>query len=63
MNVIIAFLTVFNLNEDSNPNLCDAGAVRHQLSYQASWEQVVVGENDECQLSNGDCVTEKKCGY
>ena len=23
----------------------------------------VVGENDECQLSNGDLTTEKKCGY
>ena len=23
----------------------------------------VVGENVECQLSNGDCTTEKKCGY
>ena len=23
----------------------------------------VVGENDECQLSNGDCTAEKKCGY
>ena len=23
----------------------------------------VVGEDDECQLSNGDCPTEKKCGY
>ena len=23
----------------------------------------VVGENDECQLSNGDCTTEMKCGY
>ena len=23
----------------------------------------VVGENDECQLSNGGCTTEKKCGY
>ena len=23
----------------------------------------VVGENDECQLSNGDCTTEKKRGY
>ena len=22
----------------------------------------VVGENDECQLSNGDCTTEKKYG-
>ena len=23
----------------------------------------VVGENDECQLSSGDCTTERKCGY
>ena len=23
----------------------------------------VVGDNDKCQLSNGDCKTEKKCGY
>ena len=23
----------------------------------------VVRENDEFQLSNGDCTTEKKCGY
>ena len=23
----------------------------------------VVGKNDECQLSNGDCTTEKNCGY
>ena len=23
----------------------------------------VVGENDECRLSNGGCTTEKKCGY
>ena len=23
----------------------------------------VVGENDECQSSNGNCTTEKKCGY
>ena len=23
----------------------------------------VVRDNDECQLSNGDCTTEKKCGY
>ena len=23
----------------------------------------VVGENAECQLSNGDCTTEKNCGY
>ena len=25
---------------DSNPDLCDAGAVLHQLSYQANWELV-----------------------
>ena len=31
-----------NLNGDSNPDLCDAGAVLHQLNYQANWEQVVV---------------------
>ena len=30
------------LNGDSNPDLCDAGAVLHQLSYQANWEQVDV---------------------
>ena len=23
----------------------------------------VVGENEECQLSNGNCTTERKCGY
>ena len=30
------------LNEDSNPALCDAGAVLHQLSSQANREQVVM---------------------
>ena len=30
------------LNGDSNPDLCDAAAVLHLLSYQANWEQVVV---------------------
>ena len=25
--------------------------------------KTVVRENDECQLSNGNCTTEKKCGY
>ena len=33
------------LNGDSNPDLCDAGAVLHQLSYQANWEQVVVWDD------------------
>ena len=28
------------LNGDSNPDLCDAGAVLYQLSFQANWEQV-----------------------
>ena len=27
---------------DLNPDLCDALAVLYQLSYQASWEQVIV---------------------
>ena len=30
------------LNGGSNPDLCDAGAVLYQLSYQAKWEQVVM---------------------
>ena len=30
------------LNGDWNPDLCDAGALLHQLSYQANWEQVVM---------------------
>ena len=27
------------------------------------FQKMLSGENDECQLSNGDCTTEKKCGY
>ena len=30
------------LNEDSHPDLCDSGAVFHQLSYQANWELIVM---------------------
>ena len=30
-----------SLKTDSNPDLCDAGVVLYQLSYQANWEQVV----------------------
>ena len=30
------------LNCDSNPDLCNAGAVLHRLNYQANWEQVVM---------------------
>ena len=30
------------LNEDLNPDLCDARAVLYQLSYQANWELVVM---------------------
>ena len=30
-----------------NPDLCDAGAVLHQLSYQANWELVVTLVNDK----------------
>ena len=31
-----------NVNGDSNYDLCDAGAVLRQLSFQAKWEQVVM---------------------
>ena len=31
-----------SLNGDSNPDLCDADAVLHQLIYQADWELVVM---------------------
>ena len=31
-----------DLNGDSNHDLCDSGAVLHQLSYQAKWEQMIV---------------------
>ena len=30
------------MNGDSNPDLSDAGAVLHQLSYQANWKQFVM---------------------
>ena len=30
------------LNGDSNPDLCDASAAVHQLSYQANWEVVIM---------------------
>ena len=33
------------LNGDSNPDLCDAGAVLYQWSYQADWELVVMRVN------------------
>lgn len=41
MNPIIAFYNCLSSNEkglkgDSTPDLCDAGAVLHQLSHQAS---------------------------
>ena len=29
------------LNEDSNPDLCDVGAVLHSSGHQANWKQVV----------------------
>ena len=52
MNLIITFSRCLSsnkkrpknsgLNRESNPDLCDAGAVLHQLSYEANWEQVIV---------------------
>ena len=38
-------------------------ALRASLVIHTAISKNVVGENDECQLSNGDCTTEKKCGY
>ena len=32
---------------DLNPDLCDAGAVLHQLSYAANWELVIMHVNDK----------------
>ena len=34
------------LNRDLNPDLCNAGAVLYQLSYQANWEQVIMSKNE-----------------
>ena len=42
MNLIIAvFLLCSGPNGDSNPDLCNALPVLHQLSYQANWVQVI----------------------
>ena len=35
------------LKRNSNPDLCDAGAVLYQLSYQANWELVVMWVDDK----------------
>ena len=32
---------------DSNPDLCDAGAVLYQLSYQPNWVLVIMWVNDK----------------
>ena len=32
---------------DSNPDLCDAGAVLHQLSYHANWGLVIMWVNNK----------------
>jgi len=55
MNLIIAFYHCWSssekglknsgLDDDSNPEPCDTGAVLYQFSYQAYWEQVVVWVN------------------
>ena len=46
MDLIIRFLRCLSSNEKglkrgSNPDLCDAGAVFYQLSYQANWEMQI----------------------
>ena len=33
--------------QDSNPDLCNAGAVLYQLSYQAKWELVIIRVYDK----------------
>ena len=32
---------------DANPDLCDSGAVLHQLSYQVNWELVITRVNEK----------------
>ena len=36
-------LKKFTLERDSTHDLCDAGAVLYQLSYQANWDQLGAG--------------------
>ena len=38
---------IFRPEQDSNPDLCDAGAVLHQLSDQANWELVIMWVYDK----------------
>ena len=38
----VASMVTSGLSRDSNPNLCDSGAVLFQLSYQVNWERVVI---------------------
>ena len=38
-----------NLNVDSNPDLCSAGAVLYLLGYQANWELVVMQVDDNAE--------------
>ena len=33
---------MFRPERNSNPDLCDAGGVLHQLSYQANWKLVIM---------------------
>ena len=40
--VLLKHLQERSENSDLNVDLCNAGAVLYQLSYQANWEQVVV---------------------
>ena len=38
---------ISGLNGDSKPDLCDAGALLHQLRYQVNWELVVMWVDDK----------------
>lgn len=57
---------ILNNYSISAPALDRRRPISHSLSANRIYTAIsknVVGENDECQLSNGGCTTEKKCGY
>ena len=53
VNDLCSFLLFYVLSSerrsalDSNPDLCDAGAVFYQLRYQANWGLVIMRVNDK----------------
>ena len=57
-NLVICIEFVANLQLCSENLLC-----WQSIKIYTATSKNVVGENDECQLSNGNCTTERKCGY